>query len=469
MRRTKPLDQRQLEGNVRRFILFRLFFSARFYYPVFTILFLDYGLSLEQFAILNVVWAITIVLAEVPSGALADILGRKRILLLAAVLMALEMLLLSIVPVGPSTLLFTVFLINRILSGLAEASASGADEALAYDSLKALGKEAEWPRLLENTTRVLSVGFFITMITGSIVYDAETISKLGGLLGLNISVKQDLAIRFPVFLCLGTSLLLIITTIGFREVPATDQSACDEAHEGLLRVLVAPFKRALASAKWTINHRFILLVILAALALDSVARQFVVLASEYYRTIEIPTAFFGAIGAGMSLMGIVHARISRLLVTRYAPTTNFLILGSILFLSLCGLMFAIPWVGILFAVGAFAMMGMVSFQSSYYINLEADSSMRATILSFRGLALNLGLGLASLFYTFLISTLKARGPVSLDPEILQKAIFADSLKAFPVYFLILFCSVLALGWHFRKKGDLSLRKANSGINQSACS
>ena len=41
------------------------------------------------------------------------------------------------------------------------------------------------------------------------------------------------------------------------------------------------------------NHRFVLFVILAALALDSVARQFVVLASEYYRLIDIPVSWFG--------------------------------------------------------------------------------------------------------------------------------------------------------------------------------
>ena len=55
--------------NVRLFIAFRVFFNARFYYPVFTILFLDFGLTLEQFALLNAAWAAAIVLLEVPSGA----------------------------------------------------------------------------------------------------------------------------------------------------------------------------------------------------------------------------------------------------------------------------------------------------------------------------------------------------------------------------------------------------------------
>ena len=33
-------SKEQLEGNIRRFIIFRLFYTARFYYPIFTILFL---------------------------------------------------------------------------------------------------------------------------------------------------------------------------------------------------------------------------------------------------------------------------------------------------------------------------------------------------------------------------------------------------------------------------------------------
>ena len=66
MKRTSPFAI----TNIRCFVAFRLLFNARFYYPVFTILFLDYGLTIEQFALLNSVWAATIVIAEVPSGAL---------------------------------------------------------------------------------------------------------------------------------------------------------------------------------------------------------------------------------------------------------------------------------------------------------------------------------------------------------------------------------------------------------------
>ncbi|MFO7724396.1 MAG: hypothetical protein R6V45_02520, partial [Oceanipulchritudo sp.] len=295
-----------LEGNLRRFVGFRVFFNARFYYPVFTILYLDYGLSLEQFALLNLVWALTIVLAEVPSGALADLVGRKRLLVFAAILMFIEMALLVLVPVGASTLLFVVFFINRVFSGLAEAAASGADEALAYDSLKALGREEEWAHVLEKTTRYLSITLFATMITGALAFDESFINGVLG--GLNISweVSHETSIRFPIILTWITSCIVLYLTLTMRELPAGEVSA--NLRPAFWKRIGRPFRQILAAASWTLNQRFVLLVILAALALDSVARQFVVLASEYYRIIDIPAAWFGVIGAGMSLLGIINAR-----------------------------------------------------------------------------------------------------------------------------------------------------------------
>jgi MFS family permease len=454
MKEPPPLSPDILEGNVRRFIIFRLFFNARFYYPVFTVLFLDYGLTLEQFAILNMVWAVTIVLAEVPSGALADILGRKKLLVFASILMFLEMSLLVIVPIGTSTLLFTVFLANRVFSGLAEAAASGADEALAYDSLKALGRETDWPEILEKVTRVVSVGFFITMISGALVYDQDLVNKVISTFTQSWRVSEELAIRLPVILCLLTSCIVIFATAGMREIPKGNDSAGRKKEQTIGQIILRPFKQVFSAACWTIDHRFVLFVILAALAIDSVARQFVVLASEYYRVIDIPAAWFGIIGAFMSLLGIINAKISRYLVIHFAPFSNFMLLSALLAVGLFGIMTTVPIWGVLFAVFAFSMMGMVAFQSSYYINREVDSTHRATVLSFRGLALNLGLGFASLLYTILIATLKTQADSGLSSDEVQISVFKDSLKAFPAYFILLVLAVIISGKIFIRRNFL---------------
>lgn len=432
-------SKEQLEGNIRRFIIFRLFYTARFYYPIFTILFLDYGLTLEQFAILNMVWAVSIVLAEVPSGALADIVGRKRLLIFAALLMVMEMALIVFAPIGASPLLFLMFLGNRICSGLSEAAASGADEALAYDSLKALGREDEWAKVLERTTFVVSIGFFTTMILGAFAYDPAIVNRMLALLNASWQFPDSLVIRLPVILTLLTACVVLVTAMGFYDLDAKPDSGDDQGDQERAGVsLLEPFRQILSAARWTVGHRFVLFVILAALALDSVARQFAVLSSEYYRLIDIPVSWFGFVGAGMSLIGILNARISRYLVSHRSPFFNFLVLSALLMSGLVGVSFAVPYFGVLFAVGAFAMMGMVQFQASYYLNREADSDIRATVLSFKGLALNLGLGIASLLYTTLVASLRNAQEAGLSEEIINERVFVDALAAFPIYYVLLF-------------------------------
>jgi MFS family permease len=341
-----------LESNLRRFVIFRVFFNARFYYPVFTILFLDYGLTLEQFSILNLVWALTIVLAEVPSGALADIVGRKRLVVFAAFLMFIEMGLLVFVPIGASPVLFLVFLANRICSGLAEAAASGADEALAYDSLVELGRESEWAGLLEKTTRYMSMAFFIIMITGALSYDYHFVNTVLGFLNEDWSLQRELVIRFPVILTLLTSCIVVVTTLGMHEIQtaSTESKVAQKQEASILRTISASFSQVIKAASWTLNHRFVLFVILAALALDSVARQFVILASEYYRFIHIPTAWFGFIGAGMAIIGIINAKISKYLVTHHSPFFNFMVLSAVLMTGLIGIMLTIPWFGVVLVI-----------------------------------------------------------------------------------------------------------------------
>ena len=445
-------DRHTLEGNLRRFIIFRLFYSARFYYPVLTILFLDYGLTLEQFALLNLAWALSIVVAEVPSGALADIVGRRRLVIFAAVMMVVEMSLLAFVPMGASGLLFTVFLINRISSGLSEAAASGADEALAYDSLKALGREQQWSHLLEKTSRVVSIGFFVTMILGAFVYDQALLNRTLAFFNPDWEIARETAIRLPVILTLLSAFVVLATALGFRELPA-DSASQAAAGKGGLGALIEAFRQVGRAARWIVGHRFVLFVILAALALDSVARQFVVLASEYYRLIDIPVSWFGFIGAGMSLFGIITARFSRYLVNSHTPAFNFGVLSSILLLSLLGLSLAIPVGGMVFAVGAFALLGMVQFHASFYLNRAVDSTIRATVLSFKGLAMNLGLGFASLLYTGLVATLRARAGGLAEAE-LQKQVFLDALLAFPLYYFVLMVLIILLA---RKESGLWTR------------
>lgn len=418
--------------NVRQFVAFRVFFNARFYYPVFTILFLDFGLTLEQFAMLNVVWAVSIVLLEVPSGALADVIGRRRLLVFTGVAMVVEIILLCFAPVGKSRLLFLLFLINRVLSGAAEAAASGADEALAYDSLKLEGDVNDWGRVLERQMRMRSMAYIGAMSMGAAVYDPVLMQKVAGWLGFNFTFTQDLTLRFPLYLTLMMAVFTLITTLRMRETGSTEIPA-----EGVGASAFEAFRVTLRAGGWILKTPFALVIIVAGLLFDHVIRMAVTLNSQYYRSIDLPEASFGLIGSGLAVLGIFIPRISLWLTGRNSPISNLYTLSTLTFVGLVGMSFFIPKAGIIPVIFVYAAISMNAFFISHYLNRITDSSQRATVLSFKGLALNLAYGLIGILYSLLVAHLRT-DIASVRPNMPEeKAVFIEAFGWFPWYFVVL--------------------------------
>lgn len=423
--------------NVRLFILFRMLFNARFYYPVFSILFLDFGLSLSQFAILNAVWAATIVLCEIPSGALADSIGRRNLLVFAACLMVLEIALWAFVPRGNMTLLFWVFVLNRILSGMAEAAASGADEALAYDSLQEQGNSEDWGRVLERQIQFQSAGFVIAMSLGGILYDPALLQRLFHWAGMTIILTSETTLRLPIYLTLVSAILVLLTTLGMREVDATQESVSAETQT----TLGSTFLLIWQAGRWIFNTPFVLAIMLFGLLGDSVVRMLLTMSSQYYRIIEIPAALFGVIGSLVALLGFVVPSLARRLSEHRSPGYNLMVTAGLILMGLTGLCFVWPWYGLVPAIVLFSCMFLLNFFLSAYLNQATSSKQRATVLSFKGLFLNLGYGGIGLLYALLLKFLNHRVGVQhpdIAEESLKNLVFAASLPWFVGYFLCLF-------------------------------
>src|SRR5471032_1069375 len=183
------------DRNWRRFVLFRVLFNSRFYYPVLAVLFLDLGLSATEYTLLNFAWALAIVFTDLPAGVLADRIGRKPLVVAAAVFMVLEMALLGSAPRNGGLVLLLCCLGNRVLSGMAEGMASGADEALVFDSLAERGRSDEWPRVLEQVMRWQGVGMVIAMLVGGAVYDPVFMGRLCAFFGGDYHFVQGTTLR----------------------------------------------------------------------------------------------------------------------------------------------------------------------------------------------------------------------------------------------------------------------------------
>ena len=384
--------------NIPLFIAFRLLFNARFYYPIFAVLQLDYGLTMAQFAILNAIWAVSIVLLEVPSGALADKLGRRPMIIIAAVLMILEMSLIAFVPFGNANLIFWVWVLNRILSGAAEASASGADEALAYDSLPEGEQEAQWPKVLARLMTLSSGAFVVAMLIGGADDDH---SFLNNLLGTNFA--KETAIRFPIYLTLISALIALPISLLMKEpVTQSEDLASDSLWTSIHK-----------TGGWIISTPIVFALILAALVHDTLVRLFLTMNSEYYRLIDLPESSFGIIGASFAAMGILMPRLARRMVEKGRLATNYLWISVFTFLGLLGIAQAWQYYGVLVVVLFSASFGLLNFFSSHYLNAKVDSRQRATVLSFKGLALNIGFGMTSLLFAALLKGVDNDFKVSL--------------------------------------------------------
>ena len=410
--------------NVRLFITFKTLFNARFYYPIFAIIYLDFGLTLEQFALLNVIWAVTIILAEVPSGALSDLFGRKKLLVFTTSLMVAEMAVWAFAPRTDPVVLFWVLAVNRILSGLGEASASGSDEALVFDSLDQAGLKDTWSDVLAKMARMQSFAFMFAMIMGGVIYDPNIIGYLARLIGLDVEVTKETVLRWPVFLTLVSAIIVWFVSLRFIE-PGGEK----ESHEA--NAVGAAFKQTFAAGKWIVHTPIALIVIVAGAYVDSVVRMFVTLTSQYYELIEFTPVYFGFIGAGISGLGILTASLSKWLVDHHSPTFNFFTVCTIGMAGFIGATFLVPYLGLIFAILTFVAFSITTFCLSYYLNHVTRKSMRATVLSFKGMACNLGYAFIGWLYAILGSYLK-QGDPTLENDV--DALFAETLVYFPYYF-----------------------------------
>ena len=414
-----------LSRNLSLFVAFRVLFNARFYYPVIGVLFLDLGLTLEEYAFLNVIWAVVIVLLEIPSGALADMIGRKRVIVVAAGLMVGEMVVFTVAPCGEW--LFWFLVLNRVLSGAAEACASGADEALAYDSLPEAERAAGWPRVLEVLMRWKSGGFFLAMVSGAALFDQKLMISLCGWTGW--VPGSGTTVRWPVYATLVTSILCFLVALSFREPPLsqlvgrpTVGRAWQNVLEGVANVLTS---------------RRILFLMAAALLMDTFVRIFLTFASNYYRLIALPPYVNGMLGSGLALLGFAAAPVAKGMTMKYGVVTNYATVGALVMAGLIGTAWAVPYWGAWVVLPLSLSMSALQFFTSSYLNLWTQSHVRATVLSFRGVALNLGYAVGGVLFAQL--TLKMR---SVHPGADESAVFGMALFWLPTVFL---SCALALG------------------------
>ena len=98
------------------------------------------GMSLREYGLLQLIYYWVVMAFEVPSGVIADRLGRKWTLVLGALANGCGCFLFA------ASYDFWVFAGGEVLLGLGTALISGSDSAMLYDSFAAENRQSEYPR-----------------------------------------------------------------------------------------------------------------------------------------------------------------------------------------------------------------------------------------------------------------------------------------------------------------------------------
>jgi MFS family permease len=132
----------RLEGNIRKYYIFHLFLNLQLWWPIWIIYLTEMrGLSLAQVTLIDVPFWLCIIFLQVPGAALADRFGRKPVLFSSALFFAV-----AIIAFGLASN-FWLLLLSYLIWGVGFSMLWGVESAFLYDSLKALGRESEYPRI----------------------------------------------------------------------------------------------------------------------------------------------------------------------------------------------------------------------------------------------------------------------------------------------------------------------------------
>ena len=131
----------QLKNNINKNYIYTLLQNIDLTRGIWMIYLAGKGMSLTQLGLLEMVFHITSFLMEVPTGAVADIFGRRISRILGRVLSLVSVVILLAAD-G-----FLWFAISFVFTALSFNLESGAGEALIYDSLKEIGEEDRYMKI----------------------------------------------------------------------------------------------------------------------------------------------------------------------------------------------------------------------------------------------------------------------------------------------------------------------------------
>ncbi len=343
--------------NIKTYYIYSAFAELLILGPIIILFLIAKGLSFTEIMTLQSIAAISVVIFEVPTGAVADKMGRKVSMILGSGLWALS---LFIYIVGK---VFIIFVLAEVIFSLGTSFKSGADTALIYDSLKVLGREDDFSQVEGRARSFILYSQAVGSIIAGFVYDIN--------------------IFLPMIISIGFMIITILITLNFKEPEMADE---EEFSPG------SYFTQIKESAQYILNHEKIKAILLFSIVFFIFYRTGFFYFQPYMEAVNIPVKYFGVIFFLFNIVAAVTSRKSYIIMEKTKPRT-LLFTGSLMIASFAILGVVKVWPGVLAILLQQMARGLYKPVTRKYLNKHIPSKKRATILSFQSLSTSVAVAL----------------------------------------------------------------------------
>jgi MFS family permease len=340
--------------NIELIFISRFLFGMIFFMPILALYFQESLFTVTNVAIIFAVKSVASAVFEMPTGAIADLFGRKRTLVLAGVLMLVAIFFLYI---GNNMFLFILF---ALVGALSHSLATGTDSALIYDTLQEEKKERYFKKVIGTFGALWPLGASV----GSII---------GGYLAA-ISLESTVFWSF-VPVVLGLICLLFIKEPKYHK----------EEHRNVV-------KQVWNSVKFIFGSKQLIILCLAGFVFWGFGESAHQLKPLFFEFKEIPIIYFGYAFAGVFISSSLGHYFSHYFSERFGNKFILMIgvLGFPIFQFLGTLSEKYVALGFIVMTGIF--FGLRNPIIDHLMHVEVPSNKRATVISVGVFMAHLGIG-----------------------------------------------------------------------------
>lgn len=253
------MNERECKHNVFLYQLYVIFNEPLFWGPILIISLQKLaGMSLSEIYYMEAVVLCICVLLDIPSGALADVIGKKRTIIVGRIFLF-------------GSMLFFVTMknpleawIGNILWAIGYTLQSGADTSLLYETLKERGREDEYKKVQGK-----AVGARLVLVA---------------FCSLAFGFLAEIDLRLPLFLCVPFVLIPLVAACFWKEpIQSQTYSLCKQV-ETLSEGISFVFRSV--AVRWMVGF--------AALIM-STSKVWFFTYNPYFELVGVPIAHFGTI------------------------------------------------------------------------------------------------------------------------------------------------------------------------------